>query len=402
MITNLSRLRWPRCIFGINLFFVFATAMFPYVHDSAFKWNVVNHFNLAAEMNLGAWWSSSLLLLCAIIAYQLSAQYSELRGAWLVLALIFTVLSFDEFGSVHERASNTSSGTLALLVAGILFGIGTIWSGSRLWRHKQDRRALIELIVGMALLASAAPNEWLEHRLNWPYYAQGVRVATEEGLEITGMLISLHGLTRYRLTPSSRPSLAEIGLDTGLAVRLKEVMVFVFLLHLGTAWIVDRYISLDYRGNPAVWYVMAALLIVALAHGWKSITGPPSGSIAGMVLFGYFLTLSAGSAYFVLPRSNSKLHDLWLLSDPNILLECQVVVLVLLYVFAWKRISVTTILVFVTMALVLALSWFLAHQSMVYAVSGLFALTVAWLFLPEPASSYSVYPVMRQNGPEIN
>lgn len=68
--------------------------------------------HLATENVLAAWFSSMLLLsvaVAALIAYSVTSPVDTVRTprwlarGWLVIAAIFTLLSFDEIGSLHER-----------------------------------------------------------------------------------------------------------------------------------------------------------------------------------------------------------------------------------------------------------------------------------------------------------
>lgn len=62
-------------------------------------------FSLDAEQNIPAWYSSSMLLICAVLfaAIAVAARGSMYRFHWAGLSAIFLYLSVDELASVHEK-----------------------------------------------------------------------------------------------------------------------------------------------------------------------------------------------------------------------------------------------------------------------------------------------------------
>jgi hypothetical protein len=67
-----------------------------------------NLFNLNAENNVPAWFSSAILLTVAIYAYLIAQQETahtrKHRKLWLLLAVLFVLLSMDETIALHEMA----------------------------------------------------------------------------------------------------------------------------------------------------------------------------------------------------------------------------------------------------------------------------------------------------------
>jgi hypothetical protein len=374
---------WWVWILGINLLFILFTDVFPYIENSYLKWNIVNHFNLAGEMNLAAWWSGSLLLLCGILAYQNSTSMFDLKNEWLLLAIAFSLLSFDEIGSLHERISNISVGLYILLIAGLIGGGAYGYVCWMLWKRGQNKKGVLFLIVGAALFASAAPNEYLEHHVDWPYYLEGARVAFEEGLEITGMLVCLIGIAGFQKFQNGKASDTHFLLNSEQSKRLQSVLTIAFFLHIGISWIVSHNMTIEFRGNPAVWYFMAVFFLLAVTYGWKMLFDRQDYNYSHIFLVGYFLVLSAGSLYFIFPRFNSKLHELWFLADANVFLGCQLILLFFIYILFFKQITRKSIFFFFALAFTLVGSYYLNELFVMYVVSGLFALVNAYMFLPK-------------------
>jgi len=69
-----------------------------------------NLFNLDAENNIPAWFSSVILLAVAVYACLIAQQDTEHarkhRKLWLLLAVLFVILSLDETVSLHEAAGS--------------------------------------------------------------------------------------------------------------------------------------------------------------------------------------------------------------------------------------------------------------------------------------------------------
>jgi hypothetical protein len=370
---------WQYWIFGINLLLILVTAVFPYVPDGFLKWGILNRLNLAGEMNLAVWWSGGLLLQCGIDAFQLSHWDVDSRRAWMIIAVIFSLLSFDEIGSIHERIGNLTVGSTAYLIIALVAGSALLFASWILWKNKQDRKGLVLLLVGIAMLASAAPNEYLEHVLVWPGYLAGPRIAFEEGLEVSGILVCLMGIARFQPADKSRGSI--VGFIPGFnhLPHIKKVLWIGFVLHIGIAWITAHYIDIGYRGNPAIWYLMAAFYLLALSYFLKWKNG--SLFIVHLLVSGYCMALSTGTMYFILPNSDSRFQNVWLF-DINVRHSIQLIFVFTLYLLLMRKITWRILIQFCAMAIALGSIWYLDDQFTVYAVLGFFSLMTAILFLP--------------------
>jgi hypothetical protein len=375
---------WRLWIFGISLVFILITGIIPHVNNDFLRWNLLPHFDLAQEMKFAPWWSGSLLLLCGVLAYQLSTRDSDLQYSWLILASIFSLLSFDEIGSIHERATHTKGGFITLIIAGLLGSMAYIYACWILWKRKRNKYGVILLLAGLAVFGLVVPAEYLEHSLDWPYYLEGPRAAFEEGLELSGMLICLIGIIKFQSHSKSEGSVLELTLNPEKLPRLTTIITIAFAFHIGVSWFVVRFVTVGYRGNPAVWYFMAVFFVLALSYFRKAIIERSSVYYIYILFSIYFMLLSVGSLYFILPRPDSELHNLWLFASPIVFLGTQLIFLILLRFLLKRRITKMMIVKFFLIAIVLLLGWFIDDQFVNYVVSGFFALTVALLFLPKP------------------
>jgi surface polysaccharide O-acyltransferase-like enzyme len=66
----------------------------------------LRHFALDAERNLGAWYSSALMVLisiCAFLNWQTVKHRTELTSySWLLISVVFFMMSIDETAGFHE------------------------------------------------------------------------------------------------------------------------------------------------------------------------------------------------------------------------------------------------------------------------------------------------------------
>lgn len=74
------------------------------------KSELIYYFSLSEEKNFPTWWSSFLLLACAIVLGAIAANKTRAAGQfrkhWAVLAAIFCYMSIDEFVEIHEWLSS--------------------------------------------------------------------------------------------------------------------------------------------------------------------------------------------------------------------------------------------------------------------------------------------------------
>ncbi|MGK2912105.1 MAG: hypothetical protein ACSLE1_20225 [Sphingobium sp.] len=223
-------------------------------------------FDLGKENNLAAWWSAALLMVCASnFASLLQERRAGLQLPWLVLALMFTLLSLDEIGSLHERETSFSAGPgqmVMVIVAGLLVTAGA-YSGLRLLICRETRALAILLAIAMMLYASVVLQEFIEHRVSWPAWTGGLRVMIEEGTELTACFLVLVGITKAKAVGDRGRWLDVLPIiDPTPAVRF----CLLGLLALHMTFCLSYITSLDdFRryGNPAGWFPLVAYLLIA-------------------------------------------------------------------------------------------------------------------------------------------
>jgi hypothetical protein len=75
--------------------------------------DVLALLNAAQERSLASWWTSALLMACCLLAVVAGRLASGGTGrparSWLVLTVVFAVLSLDEVVSLHERGAGWTS-----------------------------------------------------------------------------------------------------------------------------------------------------------------------------------------------------------------------------------------------------------------------------------------------------
>lgn len=174
--------------------------------------NIYRLINLDAEAALGAWWSSSQLLLTgvmfAVAAYVRRSQWMT-AAFYAVCALAFVFLSADEAASIHEKitlavrgidywpkfAGGHGAWIPLYLAAAAVFGIATAKFWIELWQTR--RRGVALLFIGAAtfvlgaVILEIASYGGLREAASRQYYAYQVLV--EEAFELIGVSVMLIG-----------------------------------------------------------------------------------------------------------------------------------------------------------------------------------------------------------------
>jgi len=161
--------------------------------------------DLNAEANLPTWFSSSLLLLCALLLGLVAAVRRRLADPlarhWLAAAVIFALLSLDEAAAIHElsvkplRAALGASGALHFtwVVPGALFAFAFALANVRFLRSLPARTRRAFLLAGALYLAGTLGMEMVggvyhasRQALSPAYRAV---VVVEEVLEMLGLVL---------------------------------------------------------------------------------------------------------------------------------------------------------------------------------------------------------------------
>jgi hypothetical protein len=161
-------------------------------------------------MTLPAWYSSSLLLVCALLlvphAWSAYAERSRQFGGWLLLAIGFVYLSLDEALGIHELV-NSNVGDLVRTTGPLTFGwvlvavpalvIVAILLSRFVVRLPAKSRSLF-LAAGMMYVAGVVGCEMVgaaffdAYGKDTPGYVASM--VTEEALEIFGISLFLTAL----------------------------------------------------------------------------------------------------------------------------------------------------------------------------------------------------------------
>lgn len=215
---------------SLNLLFQFSTYYLGHGH----VFGLVNLFSLDREANIPTWYSSSTLLLSALL---LAIIATHLRGAkekwwkhWAALGVIFLLLSVDEGASIHELSIEPVRSVLgvggvfhwAWVVPGMaaVLVIGLAYLNFLIALPRTTRRlfvaAAVTFLSGALLLEMLGAGWFVEHgRRNMGYAAFWT---AEEALEMIGVAVFIYALLVHIGT-----NLGTIGLGIGRRSATVEV-----------------------------------------------------------------------------------------------------------------------------------------------------------------------------------
>jgi hypothetical protein len=174
-------------------------------------WNLLRIFNMDAESNLPAWFSSAGLLLSGFLLWLLfrSSRPDEFRRHWLLLSLIFVGISADETAVMHETLGRPIREWLhaggPLYFAWVVPAIPAVAIlGVAYWRlvwSLPERIRRLTMVAGAVYLGGAlgmevigAPYYEAKRFLSFPYV---LFVVLEETLEMLGIAIWNYALASY-------------------------------------------------------------------------------------------------------------------------------------------------------------------------------------------------------------
>jgi len=170
-------------------------------------------FDVGGEQTVGAWLSSVMLMLCALVLLYIGAMERQ-RGAsyarhWLGLSVIFAGLSMDEAVGLHEMTINplremfgTSGFFLYAWVipaTGFVALVGLAYLG--FLRHLEPAFRVLFVLAGALFVGGALGFEMVEGELV-DFYARHLLIYEaamhlEDALESAGELLFLYGLLLY-------------------------------------------------------------------------------------------------------------------------------------------------------------------------------------------------------------
>lgn len=172
-------------------------------------------FDVAGEQTVGAWLSSILLMLCALVLLYIGTMRRQ-RGEsyawhWLGLGVIFIGLSMDEAVGIHEmtikpmREMFGTSGIFlyAWVIPATVFValVGLAYLG--FLRQLEPTFRVLFVLAGALFVGGALGFEMIEGELV-DFYARHLliyeaAIHLEDGLESAGELLFLYSLLRYAL-----------------------------------------------------------------------------------------------------------------------------------------------------------------------------------------------------------
>ena len=274
---------------------------------------VLHKLSSSDENVVASWYSGTLLLLssamaglCALVDTRRFRTSPErlYAGGWLVIAVVFAVLSLDEVGSFHERIGTVSSFAEMLLVPfqgetglaerarrvisltplgghvalAVPIGVVAFFLLAFAWvRLRRHPAAFLLMILGTALFMSVPFYERVEHRLlrvaalaDWTAFDRLIWL--EEGTEMFGMLAFVGAMVMYlagasekvRCTGRSLERVVAWRASLGRTLAVQVAILCVMGVGFLAVEVVQPYLLTDDEGIPENWFPMALAGIAAL------------------------------------------------------------------------------------------------------------------------------------------
>jgi hypothetical protein len=254
-------------------------------YSSSFSVNLLfAQFNFAKENVAAAWYSSMLLLvagliaaLCFITDMQRFTKPKEriLNYGWIVVSMIFILLSFDEMGSFHEmigettlfqKVGNNKGGGWYAFYA--LIGLVAVFMISFfIVKFKTNKKALLLTVLAVLLFVSNPLQEKYEMS-SWRNSANpdlwrrpGFFLLLEEGSEIFASFCFLYSFTIYLIGVNNKNNNALSGQALNIILKLKSNFIFYLLGlmgFLGALMLLVKFnawnIAGDDNGIPQNWF----------------------------------------------------------------------------------------------------------------------------------------------------
>lgn len=378
MVNNNGSIRdkWVFWFVIIDGILVFVTALMKYIPSEASVTGygtirlLLRQMSLGIEMNVGVWWLGMHLFLATLISYEIfSSQETKNRFAWLFFSVIFLGLSVDELGSIHERVFSNWGVILGIFLIGVVAGVYAIW---QLLRTKESRRSAVLLLVGLGLMTSAVPMEYLHHNLNWPSELLGLRIGVEEGVEIFGALLCLIAVVQQRQgLPWPKPWSRVI--PNPLRMRgLYIILIGGFIMHIGSALLTSLFWDIGRWGSPSAYFPSFIFIILSSSCFWVSYSDnvyrPKVWRLKSFIL----LITSLVTFYLVLPESTIQYFVFWgEITSSDKIITLWGTYLIVLFVILYYRDSISIlnkIILFFCVLLFFVISYAIGYQ-IVYSIS---------------------------------
>ena len=250
-------LYWMMAVVAVIDLVLIVTSGYLAVGDAT---RLTAQLNLGLENNAAVWWSSATLLFAGLLLFDAAFKHAGQRTALLIIAALLVFLSLDEMGSLHERIYNGSIWSyVPYALAGGLSFLYAFW---RLYNDPTLRPVSIVLFIGFSCFGSVVIQEFFEHNVDWPIWALGLRVGIEEGTELLGTALCLYAAGKL-LGFDKSPSLTLPDLDHESKSLTIGVAVVMIAAAIYTAFVAPNLTGYPVRGNPALWFAMAAFFYLA-------------------------------------------------------------------------------------------------------------------------------------------
>ena len=168
--------------------------------------DLVPSLSLSFERNVPTWWSSSLLLACALAAGAIARGATRWRRHWWGMAAAFGYVSLDETAELHEHLGDhlDTSGVLffgwVIPAAAILVVLAAAYLRFMLALPAATRRRL--LLAGAIYIGGAVgmelPLGWWTQRAGSDNLGYALIDWVEETLEMVGASLTILALVRHR------------------------------------------------------------------------------------------------------------------------------------------------------------------------------------------------------------
>lgn len=205
-----------------------AAAMFQPLRKGALE--IAWRFSLDGEANFGGWFSAVALLYCGhllfLVAQQKHPAISARKRAWKSLAIIFVLLSIDEYVGVHELINGPLNQALhahgflnfTWVLGGLAFAIVVLGSMLGLLRSLPRPYLAWFLAAGVCYVGGAVFMESISGKMLEAHGTISVQYWTstiiEESMELSGISAFVCALTSFlnyhaALGASAEPNAAE-------------------------------------------------------------------------------------------------------------------------------------------------------------------------------------------------
>jgi hypothetical protein len=167
---------------------------------------LVEHLSLSYEGNVPTWFSSSLLLACAIAAGAIARDATTWRRHWWGVAVVFGYASMDEAAEIHEHLGGLIGTHGVLYFDWVVFAVAVLILLSVLYLRfviALPRATRIGLIVAGILYVGGAvgmelPLGWWTERFGNEGLGYALIDWFEETFEMIGATLALLVLVRHR------------------------------------------------------------------------------------------------------------------------------------------------------------------------------------------------------------